>query len=153
MKNTLKLALTLAGIALVATPIVSAQNEQRPPAREGGGPGGGRGRGLNADMLAEQLGLSADQKTKVAAIIQKQREQMEAIPQEERREKGRALREETDKAISAVLTDEQKKKFEEMRANRPRGGQGGGPGGEGRRGQGEGRGEGRGEGKGERPRT
>jgi Spy/CpxP family protein refolding chaperone len=147
MKNTLKAVLTLAGVVLVATPFVSAQNEQRPPAREGGP---GRGRGPDAGMLAEQLGLSADQKAKVEAILQKQRAQMEALAPEERREKGRALREETDKAIGAVLTDAQRKKWEEMRANRPQGGRQGGPGGgEGRRGPGEGRGEG----KGERPRT
>lgn len=129
MKNILKLCLIFAGAAFVATPLVLAQNEQRPPARQGGG----GGRGLNAQTLTEQLGLSAAQTAKVEAIIKKQQADMQAVPQAERREKGRAIREEVTKSINAVLTAEQQKKWAEIQANAPQGGgrQGGGQGGQG----------------------
>lgn len=126
MKNSLKLILSLAGIALVATPLVQAQSESRPPAgeRRPGGPGGG-GRGMNAEMLTERLGLSAEQAGKVREIFKKQQEQMQALSPEERQEKGRALRQETMKAVEAVLTAEQKQKLQELRASGPQGGPGG----------------------------
>lgn len=119
MKNTLRFMIALAGVVLVATPIVNAQAENRPKAGERG-----PGRGLNADQLAEQLGLSAEQKAKVAEIIKAQREQMQALAPEERREKGRAIMQETRKSINAVLTPEQQAKWKEMQPQGAKGAKG-----------------------------
>lgn len=133
MKNQLRLVLTLAGVALLVTPLVNAQSEAKPPAGERGPGGPGRGRGPNVEMMIEQLELNADQAAKVREIFKQRQAKMEALAPEERREKGRAIREETDKQVEAVLTDAQKKKWQEMRANAPRGPRDGGQGGEGRR--------------------
>lgn len=88
---------------------------------------------MNIQRLAEQLKLTDEQKAKIEPILKKQQEQVQAlrgdqsVPQEQRMGKMRSIMEDTRKQIAAVLTDEQKKKFEGMAAR-------GGPGG--RRGQG-----------------
>jgi len=92
------------------------------------GPGYGRGpgRGMRGepaqriagrvDYLADQLNLSADQKSEVTAIL------------EEQRAKRMGMRGETHDRIAAVLTDEQRAKFDQIRANRGKGRPGVGPG-------------------------
>lgn len=143
MKKPLSHLALLAGAMILALPLASAQSEPKGPPREGG-KGGGRGRGPAIEMLTEQLGLTKEQADQLKPALEKQRSQMEALrgdeslSPEDRRARMRAIREATDTAIAAVLTPEQKKKRQEMRANRGPGG----PGGE-RRG---------GKGKGERPR-
>lgn len=47
----------------------------------------------------------------------------ESLSREQKMEKSRAVREESQKAINAVLTPEQAKKFAEMRQRGPRGGE------------------------------
>ncbi len=122
MKNHLKLIPLCLTLAIAAVPMLKAQSAETPnPPRERGpgGPGG-----PNLEMLAEELGLTAEQKAKLGPILKHQMEQMRAIRQDEsftreqRMEKGRAVREEGQKAITAVLTPEQAKKFSEMRARR-----------------------------------
>jgi len=132
MKIQSKLTSLLLTAVLAAVPALRAQSAETPaPARENGpgGPGGPGGRGgPNLQMLAEELGLTADQKAKLGPIMKHQQEQMQALrkdeslSQEQRREKGRALREENQKAIAAVLTPEQAKKFADLRERGPRGG-------------------------------
>jgi protein CpxP len=136
MKTRLKLISLCLALAGIAGPVLNAQPaDPASPARERGpgGPGGpGRG-GPNLETLAEELGLSAEQKAKLEPILKAQREQQQAIRQDEslsreqRMEKTRALREAGRKDIEAVLTPEQVKKYGEMRARGPRGG-GDGPG-------------------------
>jgi protein CpxP len=130
MKYQNKLTALILTAALAAIPVLHAQStESQTPAQERGpgGPGGG-GR-PNLERLAEELGLTADQKAKLGPIMKHQQEQMQALrkdeslSQEQRREKGRALREENQKAIAAILTPEQAKKFAEMRERGPRGGE------------------------------
>ncbi|HYC72954.1 MAG TPA: hypothetical protein VEB66_17210 [Opitutaceae bacterium] len=136
MKKPLSRLALLAAAALLVLPPASAQSEPKGPPREGGK--GGR-RGPSIEMLTEQLGLSKEQVDKLTPVLEKQRAQMEALRNDEslapedRRARMRSIREEGDQAIGAVLTPEQKKKWEEARANR-------GPGGE-RRGPGDGKGE------------
>lgn len=128
MKNPLKFLSLCLTLAMVAAPVVKAQSDDAAkPARERG-PGGGRGPTL--EMLAEQLELTAEQKEKIAPIWKHQAEQMQAIrkddslSREQKMEKTKAAREETHKAIEALLTPEQAKKFSEMRPNGPRAGGG-----------------------------
>ena len=109
-----------------------AQEQQAPPA----GQGGGQGRGgmmmspeQRATRLAEQLSLSDDQKAKVQKIYedaQKDMQGMQGASREDRMAKMQA----TNEKVKAVLTDDQKKKFDEMQ-QRMRDRQRGGPGGEG----------------------
>ena len=96
--------------------------QQAPAAAAQPGPGYGRGPGWGmrgdpaqriagrVDDLADRLDLSADQKTKVAGIL------------EEQRAKRMGMRGEAHDRISAVLNEEQRAKFDQMR------GWGGGPG-------------------------
>jgi len=125
MKNQIKLTSLVLSAALAAIPVLQAQPaEGQAPARERGP--GGRG-GPNLEMIAEELGLSADQKAKLAPVMKHQAEQMQAIRQDEslsreqRMEKVRAIREAGRKDIEAVLTPEQAKKFADLRARGPRG--------------------------------
>jgi len=126
MKYQSKLTALILTAALAAIPVLHAQStESQTPAQERGPGGGGR---PNLERLAEELGLTADQKAKLGPIMKHQQEQMQALrkdeslSQEQRREKSRALREENQKAIAAILTPEQAKKFAEMRERGPRGG-------------------------------
>jgi Spy/CpxP family protein refolding chaperone len=149
MKKPLSYLALVTGAVLLALPLATAQSEPKGPPREGGKGGGGRGRGPSIEMLVEQLSLSKEQAEKLKPVLEAQRAKMEALradeslSQDDRRARMRSIREEGDAAIGAVLTPEQKKKWEEARANRGPGG----PGGERRGG-----GEGKGDAKGERPR-
>lgn len=128
MKNQLKLTSLILTVALAAIPVLQAQSpETQVPTRERG-PGGPGGRGgPSLEMIAEELGLSADQKAKLAPLMKHQAEQMQAIRQDEslsreqRMEKARGIREAGRKDIEAVLTPEQAKKFADLRARGPRG--------------------------------
>lgn len=125
MKSCSQLLSLFLTAALAAVPALQAQPAEGKNAAHERGPGGGRGQ--NLERLSEELGLTADQKAKLGPIMKGQMEQMQALrkdeslSQEQRREKGRALREENQKAIAAILTPEQAKKFAEMRERGPRG--------------------------------
>lgn len=73
-------------------------------------------------QMEEALSLTADQKAKIEAIFAEQRKEMEAIPQDQRREKMREIMVKYRDKMAAILTPEQKAKFEQMR---PQGGRGG----------------------------
>ena len=89
------------------------------------------------DALAKTLGLTDAQKEKVTEIYKKQQEEMaklRELPQDQRREKMTALRNETNEAISALLTPEQRPKWAEYlktQSERRPGGRGGRTGGAG----------------------
>jgi len=129
LSKFLALSLTLAIASVPSLQAQPAEGQNAAHEHGPGGPGGpGGGNRPNLDRLAEELGLTADQKAKLGPIMKHQQEQMQALrkdeslSQEQRREKGRALREENQKAIAAVLTPEQAKKFAELRERGPRGG-------------------------------
>ena len=97
---------------------------------------------MQTERLSERLKLTADQKTKVEAIFLGQAKSMDSLrtaggqggDRMEMMKKIRPIREENDKKIKALLTDDQKKAFdtyqEEMK-NRMTGGRGqGGRGGQ-----------------------
>ena len=84
------------------------------------------------NTMAEELKLTADQKTKVKALLEDQAKKMQAsrtenqsLSQEERRAKMQASREEMNKKMKEILTPEQFTEWEKKRAEmRKQGGQG-----------------------------
>ena len=91
------------------------------------------------ERMSQYLELSETQKTQIKAIL------------EEQQAKRRAMRGEMHDRISAVLNEQQRTKFEQMRAQRGKGRPGGGCRGRGGRGQGYGWGRGYGPGYGPGP--
>ncbi len=67
------------------------------------------------ERLSSKLDLSAEQKTKVMAIFEAQKPKMMAL-EKEMHPKFEALRTETDQEIKKVLTPEQQKKFDQVKA-------------------------------------
>ena len=126
------LLLRLVALGCVAAlPALNAQD-----AKKGRGPGGGGGRGMMSaeqriERLEEAVGKLTDaQKAKIKDIYAKTSEKMQALSDDERREKGMELMRDSGRAVRAVLTEEQQKKYDEMMAQmgQGRGGPGGGGG-------------------------
>jgi Spy/CpxP family protein refolding chaperone len=136
MKSLTKTLLSVLALAVGSLAPLSLSAQERParPERAGqGGPGGPGGRGGDRlAMMSEQLGLSADQKTKVQAILESERQSIEALRadtglnQEARRAKMQEIRQSFAGKIREVLTPEQQAKMGEMRGARGPGGQGAG---------------------------
>jgi protein CpxP len=141
MKRTA--ALLLCSVAL-AMPVLAQSGMTGSGAQEpaqgpppGGGMGGRRGGPeQRLEMLQKELNLTPDQTTKIKAILDDGRKQMTALRDaggtpEENRPKMMALRQSENEKVKAVLTDDQKPKFDAMEArmrDRMRGGGGnGGP--------------------------
>lgn len=82
------------------------------------------------DMLSEKLGLSDSQKEQVQKIMDEQQEKMkalkddESLSKEDKMAKFKEISDEGREKINAILTDDQKAKFAEMKDRGP-----GGPGG------------------------
>jgi Spy/CpxP family protein refolding chaperone len=129
MKITTKLLLPLAGLALLAIPTLRADADAGPEARPEK-----RDRMIDrmldqrerrqemGERIAKELGLSAEQKTKMKSLLRQQRAAAEAIMDDEkltrdqRRDKLRELGQNSENQRRAVLTPEQQKKADEMRA-------------------------------------
>ena len=144
MKTLTKITLSLLALAaLAAAPIVRAQNADTPKSeRRGpggpGGPGGAMGE-ERIKAMAERLGLTADQKTKLVAVAKTQRDALaklrddESLTREARREKLQSIRTTQQAEVRAILTAEQAAKWESAMAEGVRRGGPGGPGGPGGR--------------------
>ena len=127
------LAALAAGALIAFTPTLRAEDKPaRPerPERPGGGPGGPGQRGDMLKKMAEELGLSDEQKTKLQEVFKSQREAMKDLSPEERREKMKESREAMSAKVKEILTAEQYAKWEKIRDERRPGGPGG-PGNEG----------------------
>ena len=129
------LAALAAGALIAFTPTLRAEDKPAHPERSerpGGGPSGAGGGGQRGDMLkkmAEELGLSDEQKSKLQEVFKSQREAMKDLSQEERREKMKESREAVNAKVKEILTTEQYAKWEKIRDERRPGGPGGnGPG-------------------------
>jgi Spy/CpxP family protein refolding chaperone len=142
--NSLKPKVVAVVLALLALPLVQAQDQTSPSGdsrrgqREGKTDGApGRGQLMNADARLQQLDraltLSADQKTQIKAIYAKAEEDMRSMmrdrsgDQQANRAKLRDAMQSTRDQVRVVLTDEQKTKFDAMPqagAQRGRGGEG-----------------------------
>lgn len=124
------LAALAAGALFAFTPTLRAEDKPERPnraERPGGGPGQ---RGDMLKKMAEELGLSDEQKTKLQEVFKAQREAMKDLSPEERREKMKESREEMNAKVKEILTAEQYAKWEKIRDERRPGGPGG-PGNEG----------------------
>ena len=132
------LNLLVAGVLLVAGSFVSKAQPG------GGGFPGGQGQfdpaqmaTMRADMMKQTVNLTDDQYKKVVAMYKEETEAMmkafqSGQPQPMDREAMQKQREEQNKKLKAILTDEQWKKWEEAMQNMMRGfGGPGGPGGPG----------------------
>ncbi len=123
------MAALAAGALIAFSPVLRAQDakpEGRPP---GQGPRAGMMK-ERLDKMAEELKLTAEQKTKVEAVLKEQGEKMrgmkDATP-EERRAKAKALREDTTKKMKEILTPEQYEKWLKLREQGPQGRKPGAP--------------------------
>lgn len=135
MRNTL-MTIALGGLlAIGATSAVFAQDTTSQPQQ---GQWGGGHRGMDPDRqlehLTKTLNLTADQQSQIKPILVDRQQKMQALWQnqslsrEDRRSQMQAIHQDADSKINAVLTDEQKQKYqamqERMREHGP------GPGGE-----------------------
>lgn len=131
------LAALVAGSLIALTPALHAQDNKPNRPERGAGQRGEMAKERLA-KLTEELGLTAEQKTKLEAVLKEQAESMrglrDAAP-EERREKMQAARKEINAKVKGILTAEQYAKWEKLREERGPGGPGGprrgGPGGPG----------------------
>ena len=113
---------------LLATGVMLAQEpgsapEQGAPQAEGGGMGGHRGgRGMDPDQrlahMTKRYKLTADQQSQIKPILQDEQQQMQGMrsdtstSRDDKRAKMQSMHQASTQKIEAVLTDEQKQKFE-----------------------------------------
>jgi protein CpxP len=132
MKRVRSAGILLCGTVLAIAPAMALQcappaapqgDAQGPPP---GGPGG-RGGMMNPErrlkMMETQLNLTPDQSTAIRAIFEDERTKMEAarsadasLSPEDRRAKMMAMRQDENTKIEAVLTPDQKTRYEAMMA-------------------------------------
>jgi|KBSMisStandDraft_5_1062788.scaffolds.fasta_scaffold953381_1 Spy/CpxP family protein refolding chaperone len=107
--------------ALCAIPMLA----QDPTPAAPQGQMGGRGRGMEGrqlEMLTQKLNLTADQQTQVKAIDEDTGKQMMAVrndtslDQDAKRTKMMGIRKSSSDKIRAVLTDDQKTKYDALQA-------------------------------------
>jgi Spy/CpxP family protein refolding chaperone len=128
MKLTSMLALALA--AAFSTTLALAEDQKPAP---GAGKGGRQQMSpeQRADRLKQELGLTDDQTAKVKAVYEKNADKFKALredtslSEEDRRAKFREMMKSTMEDVAAVLTPEQKTKFQEQMQRRREGGKGG----------------------------
>ena len=114
--------LALLAVCALAT-VAFAQQDTPPP--QGGAEGQGHRRGMMSTddqlkSLTEKLNLTSDQQAKVKPILEDTHSQMQKIMQDEsssredKMTKMRSLHESASSKIRDILTDDQKKKFDDM---------------------------------------
>jgi len=129
--KTLNTSVALLSLGLLVSPWAQAQDQSKESAnaprgegRRGADGAQGRGQMMNAEARVKQLdevvSLTADQKTKITAIYTKAQDDMRAMmrdgggEQQANREKMMESMRATRDQVRAVLTDEQKTKFDAM---------------------------------------
>jgi Spy/CpxP family protein refolding chaperone len=128
-QNTLRRALItfactvgLATVPMLAqdtAPAAQPQTQQQPPQGDWHGRGGGE---RELDHLTKALNLSADQVTQVKAILNTSHQQMEALRSDtttapdDKRAKMMSIHQTQQSNIRAILTDDQKTKFDAMQS-------------------------------------
>jgi len=133
--------LALSGLlALGVTSAAFAQDTPPPPSDQGqaGPPPGGRG-GMRMDpdhqlaRLTSVLNLTTDQQGQIKPLLVDRQQKMQALmqnqslSQDDRRAQARTISQGTNNSIKALLTDDQKQKFDTMQENMRRNGPGGPP--------------------------
>jgi Spy/CpxP family protein refolding chaperone len=135
--KTMLIAALAAGSLLVWSPALRAGDSTNTPSSTppaGAPPAGPRGPGMrgqsNIDQLAKQLELTETQKPKFQAIMDARRQKMRDLQQEpgfkdlspqDRAAKMKAIHDEADAQIKALLTPEQYAKWEKMPMSSMRG--------------------------------
>lgn len=125
MKSTRKTILAVCALAIgFALPVVHAEDAPPPKPKHEGGKGGEHGGGDRAAMLKEKLNLTDAQVTQLKKIFADEQAELKALKekageQKEKREEMKKIREGTKAKIDAVLTPEQRAKFDEMRPKGP----------------------------------
>jgi Spy/CpxP family protein refolding chaperone len=125
--------LALSLTALSALPAM-AQDPAAPPPPGQGGPRGGGMRGHQVEFLTKQLNLTPDQVTQVKAIDADTWKQAKAVQDDtsvagpDKRAKMMEIHKDSQEKIRALLTDDQKTKFDALQAQmrEHRGNRGGG---------------------------
>ncbi len=127
MKNSPKRLLLLAGLALLAVPVLRADEPASPPADNSGRrPDRREEMRDRLQQALRQLDLTAGQKAKTEAIFKQSGEERKAIfadtslSDEQKRTKMRELRKSTMDQVRALLTPEQQTKLKELRAKHGR---------------------------------
>ena len=130
MKNPLKLILFLAGLALLAAPVLRADEPAAPPADQPACRDWRQGR--RAEMrerfqrMTKELNLTADQQAQAEAIFKQTGDAFKALRNdaaltgEQKRAKMQDLRKGTRDQLHALLTPEQQAKAKELRAKHGR---------------------------------
>ena len=123
-KLSLIAALALGGLMACST-LVPAQDAPKDATK-----GGKKGFSVEQQMdrLTTALTLTDEQKPKVKAVLEETNKKMQEIrsdstlDQAQRREKGQPIMDEQNTKMKAILTEEQYKKFQEMRPGGKKGG-------------------------------
>lgn len=128
------LSLALGGIlAFGVTGAAFAQDTPPPPDQNQAGPPPGGGRGMRMDpnrqleRLTRELSLTSDQQEKIKPLLLERQQKMQALiqdqsaSQEDRRAQMRTIVEGSNNSIKAILTDDQKPKFDAMQQRMRRG--------------------------------
>ena len=112
--------LTIAAVValFVSAPQIFAQQDA-PPAQDQAGRHR-RSPDEVVDMLDSKLSLSDDQKAKIKPVIEERQQKIQALSDSSgrRRKKARQMKsimEDSDKKISAILTEEQRQKYKEVK--------------------------------------
>jgi protein CpxP len=124
--------------ALTALPTMAQDPSVPPPPQDQAGPRqGGPSRGNQVEFLTKKLNLTADQATQVKAIDEDAAKQSKAVREDtsvagpDKRTKMMDIRKASQDKIRALLTDDQKTKFDalqaQMRERRGNRGDGDGP--------------------------
>jgi Spy/CpxP family protein refolding chaperone len=111
-------------IVVMGTMLMLALTTAAQQATSGGGAQGESGGGSAVDkhmaMLTEKLDLNSDQQAKVKPILQKMHDctekslEDESISLDERRDNAKACRYKADREARKILSDEQKKKLDQL---------------------------------------
>jgi protein CpxP len=137
--SMLRVAILAIGVTVLSTLPAMAQDPSAPPPPQGqaGPERGGPGRGNQVEFLTKKLSLTPDQVTQVKAIDEDTGKQMKAlredtsVAQQDKRAKMMDIHKAAQGKIRALLTDDQKTKFDalqtEMRGHMRDRGQGGPP--------------------------
>ena len=121
MKNNLRFLLSLAGLSLLSTPFLRADEPPAPPA--GDRPSKHEHREEMREhfkRMVKELNLTADQQTKGEAILKQSAEARKALwddtalSEEDKRAKMKELRKSMEDQIHALLTPDQMAKLKEM---------------------------------------
>jgi protein CpxP len=126
MKYSLKLLLALAGLALLVSPGLRADEPAASPADK---PDRHERRGDNLKELTKELNLTADQQAQIKATRQQTRDAIKALhddtslSQDQKRAKMKELRKGERDQVEALLTPDQLPKFKELRGRHSRPGE------------------------------